>query len=194
MALQDTRSDDELMLCYASGDGGAFDILYSRHRLAVYSFLKGMRPSSAEDLCQEAWLRLVKASASWKAGGNFKAYLWRTARNLAIDDMRKKTPELTVDVQSDDGGRTAEIVPEAFVAAPHENLVRREELAAVRAAVAALSPADREVVLLRTQAEMSFAEIASATGAPLGTVLSRMHRALAALRIKAAGILSEKGG
>lgn len=184
MSSPAARSDDELMGAYLAGENRAMEALYLRHKSSVYSWLAGMfSAADADDLYQEAWLRIVRSASSFKGTG-FRPWLWRIVRNLAISVMRKKRPGLYLDEPScengdesvldgiaDDGALPANV--------PVELAEDRERL---RAAVAALPPRRREILLLRIDAEMTFAEIAEMLEIPIGTVLGAMHRAIASLK------------
>ena len=89
---------DELMGAYLAGESRAMEALYLRHKAAVYSWLAGMfSPADADDLYQDAWLRIVRSASSFKGSG-FKPWLWRITRNLAISSMRKKRPVVRVPI------------------------------------------------------------------------------------------------
>ena len=184
MPRSETRSDDELMGAYLAGESRAMEALYLRHKAAVYSWFAGMfSAADADDLYQDAWLRVVRSASSF-TGAGFKPWLWRIVRNLAISAMRKKRPELSLDEPSDDDGGMSvlEGVEDENAPLPYVPVETVEGRARLRAAVAKLSARQRDVVLLRVGAEMSFAEIAETLGAPMGTVLVSMHRAVASLK------------
>jgi len=133
----------------------------------------------AEDLVQETMLRAVRALPTYRPEGRLEAWLFRIAVNLARDWIRRRPLEPAVGLDDDldppvgRSGRTE--------AAPDAPMESREQAARVEQAIARLSTADREVILLRYYADLPFKEIAQATGEPLGTVLARAHRALAKL-------------
>ena len=84
-------SDETLMLAYAGGDGVAFAELYERHRARLFHYLLGQlrdRPL-AEELFQDIWQRVVHARAGWKPEAAFATWLFRIARNQALDRLRR---------------------------------------------------------------------------------------------------------
>src|SRR5258708_5534209 len=157
----------------------AADQLLAEHTPALRNFL-GARcrdPELAAELLQEVAARLVTATPRLTLNGNARGYLFRIAANVWHDYLRRELVRR----------RTAaalESAEPALAAAADARLLERELRAAVRDAVNALPPAQREVVELRQQVSLTFQEIADRLGRPLGTVLTQMRAALA--RISAA--------
>ena len=144
----------------------------------VYGLLRRLvgRPDVAEDLMQETLLRAVRSLATYRPEGKFRAWIFCIAVNLARDWMRRQRHEPAA-LLGDDG----EVSPDA-VPAPDESpdgpVLRRERRRCVEDALARLSEPDRTVLLMRYYGNLAFKDIARATDEPLGTVLSRAHRAL----------------
>jgi RNA polymerase sigma-70 factor (ECF subfamily) len=181
------ESDERLMARFRRGDAPAFEALVRRHRGDVFSFLVrllGDRPR-AEDLVQETWLRVIGAAPRWEARARFRTWLFAVARNLALDDARRRafrgTHRPLEGTGSSPGGAGRDVLAadgplpdrlaDAALLRPH-----------LEAALAALPDEQREVFLLREYAGLRFAEIAEITGAPEPTVKSRMRYALEGLR------------
>jgi RNA polymerase sigma-70 factor (ECF subfamily) len=176
------------MLRFQAGDARAFEELVHRHRTPVFTFLLRLTGDRgrAEDLCQEAFLKVVKASGRWEERARFSTWLYAIARNLAVDEARRMSFRRTETLEPDEpGGR-----PRAEPAAEDPPPDRAADSALVRprleAALAALPAEQREVFLLREHAGLRFAEIAEVTGTPENTVKSRMRYALEALRLELA--------
>jgi RNA polymerase sigma-70 factor (ECF subfamily) len=187
------ESDERLMLRFQAGDVQAFEELVRRHRTPVFSFLLRLTGDRgrAEDLCQDAFLRVVKAAAGWEPRATFRTWVFAMARNLAVDEARRQAFRRTEPL--DDPARAA---APADVPGPEdaaEGALLRPKL---EAALAALPDEQREVFLLREHAGLRFAEIAEVTGVPENTVKSRMRYALEALRarLEALGISPDQGG
>ena len=167
--------DEELMLAYGRGDAGAFETLYKRHRGPVYRFvLRAIKNrSSAEELFQEVWIRVIEARSRYAPQARFTTWLYTIAHNLLVDHWRKKGLSL---VQLDD---------EPTVAAP-DNPARqaeaRQSLARLLQALEALPAAQREAFLLHEEAGLSVAEIAAATGTNEEAAKSRLRYAMAKLK------------
>ena len=177
-------SDEDLMLAYAAGDAGAFDSLYARHKGGVYRYLlRQCRQSGiADELFQDVWMNLVRARTTYTPSAKFTTWLYRLARNRMIDHYRAGG-HLTL-VSADDEANEEAVVslPAARSTQPEQRAESRQLGERLRAAVAALPPAQREAFLLQQEGEMSLAEIAALTGAGAETVKSRLRYAVAKLR------------
>ena len=171
MSQQQALTDDQLVMQYLEGRMSAFDELYDRYSRRLLSFLNTEVGSVwAEDLLQETFSRLLTSLDRYRPSGKFSAYVYQIARNLARDRQR---------------------LPISDLETHHPDLVDhieyRLDTAWVRNALKNLSTEQREVVLLREYAGLSFKEIANLIERPVGTVLSQMHRALKSLRSHLAG-------
>jgi RNA polymerase sigma-70 factor (ECF subfamily) len=173
------------MARFQAGDARAFEVLVSRHRTPVFSFLIRLvgERARAEDLLQETFLRVVRAATGWEERARFSTWLYGIARNLAIDESRRaafrRTEPLDRSAPGDDPllARVPSEDPPPDRAAEAALLRPRLE-----AALASLPAEQREVFLLREQAGLPFREIAAVTGTPENTVKSRMRYALEGLR------------
>src|ERR687892_1699955 len=89
--------DEELMLAYRGGDAGAFEALHKRHRGAVYRFiLRAVKQrSTAEELFQDAWMRVIEARERYAPQARFTTWLYTIAHNLLVDHWRRKGLTLT---------------------------------------------------------------------------------------------------
>ena len=167
--------DEQLMLAYRDGDAGAFEMLYARHRGALYRFvLRSMKDRAiAEELFQEAWIRVIEARERYAPSAKFTTWLYTIAHNLLVDHWRKKGLAL-VSLETDD-------VP-VESANPARRAEGRESLARFLRALEALPPAQRETFLLHEEAGLSVAEIAAATGSSEEAAKSRLRYAMAKLK------------
>ena len=189
----DSRSDDELIRAFRTGDGSAMEALFGRYRRSVFGWLLRMAQDEgeAEDLHQEVWLKVIRGIDGYSSG-SFRAWLWRVVRNAAADRARKHVAEPILDAPVEEGADAAAFVdqvPDDKVVSALTRLEEAERRMAVREAVDGLSRRLKEVVLLRLNGELKFQEIADILGLPIGTVLGRMNLALAKLR----QALSQKG-
>jgi RNA polymerase sigma-70 factor (ECF subfamily) len=182
-------NDEALMAAYQRGDLGAFAELVARHERRLWNFLRRFvhNPTTAEDLLQEVFLRVVKSAPEWQPTAKVTTWLYTIARNLCTDHARRAVfrdgPSL------DGGGRTEDSGARPLmdrIAAPgygtDREAIGKEIAARVDAAVAALPLEQREVFLMREVMDMPFAEIAAAVGSSEPTVKSRMRYALERLR------------
>ncbi len=152
------------------------DLLLTEHTPALRNFL-GARCRDDDltaELMQEVAARLVAAAPRLERNGNLRGYLFRIAASVWHDHLRRELVRR----------RAAQVIEAAELGhAPpppaDERLMERELRAAVREAIAALPPAQREVLRLRHEGGLTFRAIADQLGRPLGTVLTQMRAALA---------------
>jgi len=180
--MTDGAAEAELLLKAARGDEAAFLLLYERHRTPVFRFACRMlgSPQQAEDVTQECFLSILRRPEAFRAErASLRTYLCAIARHLALKLLRKRGQETVVDdppVDADDpspGPRPGDQL---------QAVLDDEAAGAVRRAVEALPPLQREAVVLFEYQEMSLADIATACEVDVGTVKSRLHRARERLR------------
>lgn len=182
-------TDAELVARFREGDEAAFEALLARHKCSLYSFIVSVvrDEAAASDIFQETCIKVFRNLDKYSEEGRFKAWLFRTASNLAMDHFRRASATARF-VQAEDYGSSddADERPARETAAvgetPGEILDAQSTKAVVEAALERLPPEQKEVVLLREYAGLSFKEIAELTDAPIGTVLARMSRAVKKLR------------
>jgi RNA polymerase sigma-70 factor, ECF subfamily len=179
-----TLPDRALLERAAGGDTDAFTTLYRRFERPVFAMLlrlAGGRRAVAEEWLQEAFTRVwLGASTHDPSRGEVRPWVYKIALNTARSEMSRKrhrTPHVSID----DAGLDVpdERAGEKRVAA---RLDEARRASAFAQALEGLPDFMREVVVLRCSRELTFAEIAEVTGAPQGTLKSRFHRAVAALR------------
>jgi RNA polymerase sigma-70 factor (ECF subfamily) len=169
-------------------DAGLLDELIVRyqHRLLRYLlYLCGNR-EMAEDLFQEVWMRVLVRGGQFNGKARFDTWLFTIARNLVIDQRRKRTmsslDELFEGNSDDDRPMSFEVANDEPT--PFDRFVNLEDRDRISAALLELDTLYREVLVLRFHEEMSLDEIATVTRAPLSTVKSRLYRGLAAIKPK----------
>jgi RNA polymerase sigma-70 factor (ECF subfamily) len=183
------RSDEELMLNYREGDEAAFEMLYRKYEKPVLDFIYRMVMSAdeAENLCQEAFFRVVRARKNYQVTATFKTWLFQIALNLCRDRQRRMKHRshlsLSAPVRAQND-RDAEL--QDVLADPSLDLVRRVETAElgalVQRAIAALPEDEHLVVVLKEYQGLEFSEIAEIMDCPVGTLKSLNHRAHEKLR------------
>ncbi len=159
-------------------------IVRYQHRLLRYLlYLTGNR-ESAEDLFQEVWMRVLVRGGQFNGKARFETWLFTIARNLVIDQRRKRTmsslEELIDGTGDDDRAMSFEVAAEGPT--PFDCMSNMEDREKIAAALLELDTAHREVLVLRFHEEMSLEEIAKVTKAPLSTVKSRLYRGLAMIK------------
>jgi len=186
--MADTRTDSDLVAAFAAGDASAMEELVSRYRRPLFSWftLQVADSATAEDLYQDVWLKVIRGASAFH-DVSFKAWMWRIARNRLIDFRRKMRPELTLDqpVAGTDGEGDAPSNVDR-VSDGRANVAERmqgeERRQALRAAIAQLSDAHREIVSMRLVENLAFKDIAERLGISINTALGRMHDATEKLR------------
>jgi RNA polymerase sigma-70 factor (ECF subfamily) len=179
------KSDAELVRRCRAGDSAAWEQVVHEYSRRVYNLAYRFtnRHEAAEDLAQEVFVRVYRSLDQYDPeAGDLANWLMRLARNLVIDDYRKRgrTPTETSDDLTDH-----EYHLESHIAAPDRGVEQQERSLQVHAAIAKL-PADlRECVILRDIEELSYQEIVEILKIPIGTVKSRINRG----RIELAKIL-----
>jgi RNA polymerase sigma-70 factor (ECF subfamily) len=181
--------DEDLMLAYARGDAAAFDVLYLRHEAALYRFVRRLLGAAlaaqADEVFQEAWLRIVAARAGFQPqGAAWRTWAFTIAHNLAMDRLRVSGREVTVD-QDEGGSETLDwLLVQADRLAPSS-----EDQAFWRAAGAqllhcleALPALQRAAFLLHHEDGASVEDLAERLSLPFETAKSRLRYAMKKLR------------
>ncbi|MGQ0658765.1 MAG: sigma-70 family RNA polymerase sigma factor [Chromatiales bacterium] len=183
--MDDSLSDEDLMLRYGAGDASAFDILYGRHKGGLYRYLlRQLRDRTlAEELFQDVWLNLINARGRYTVQARFSTYLYRIAHNRLIDWLRRRNSVVTVslDGTADGEGEPADVADER-TPLPETGCWAAQQLARIVALVEALPATQREAFLLHEEGGLNVDEIAEATGVNRETAKSRLRYALRRLR------------
>lgn len=135
----------------------------------------------AEDLVQETYARAFAAANRATPEENLRGWLFTILGNVWRNERRRKHPEPVDDLENLAGGLASAAED------PHAALDRRELRERLRAALDSLPDAFREVVVLRCVEGFSYQDVASIVGCPAGTVMSRLARARALLRLALGG-------
>ena len=169
--------DSTLMLRYADGDVAAFEVLYRRHNDALYRYLFRLcrHRDSAEDVFQEVWGKIIQSRARYRPTAKFTTFLYRVAHNCFIDHIRRnKRHANSVDIEPDshrDPGEQPEMLVEKGLARQRLDTALRD-----------LPDEQRDVFLLREEADLSLDQIAAITGTNRETAKSRLRYAVKKLR------------
>lgn len=182
--MDDTVSDEALMVRYRDGDAQAFEALYARHKGPLYRYLRRQCEGTAhaEELFQDVWMKLISARDRYEIRAKFTTYLYHLAHNRLIDHYRRTKTGIPISYGDDEDESLIEQVPDSEVHQPDNDLDRRRLGKRLLERISALPEAQRETFLLREEAGLSLAEIAAATGVNAETAKSRLRYALARLR------------
>lgn len=182
--------DDQLIDRYRQGEVEALGQLYDRYGVKLYGYfirLTGSRNGS-EDLLQETFCRLIEKLDRYQPRGQFKAFLFRMAHNLAVDRMRAwkfrdESDSLDKDRQNKEDFMTGQSIKMGLDCPdPAEETEKMELEARLREAIDQLPPEQRQVLVMKHYTDLTFREVAEAVGIPLNTALGRMHYAILNLR------------
>jgi RNA polymerase sigma-70 factor, ECF subfamily len=166
--------DDDLALA-ARSDHDAFGLLYERHRLAVYRYLRTRTRSDddAGELTAVVFERALQAIPRYRpSGGGFVAWLIRIARNAAVDSHRRAATA-PLDIAVSEARATS---------GPEERVLADEAHSSLLAAVAGLAPIQREAIVLRYAAGLTAREIGEVIGRTDQATQKLLTRALATIR------------
>jgi len=169
------------MLMYRDGDANAFDLLYARHKGALFRYcLRHCRQRSvAEETFQDVWMRVIGARERYEARAKFTTWLYRIAHNRVIDGYRSDNSGR---IQSLDGDEP-EVEPAASpLDEPRRRASSQQQAAQLRALLAALPAEQRDVFLLHEETGLSLEAIAEISGVGRETAKSRLRYALSKLR------------
>ena len=148
------------------------------HLDAAYNLARWLTrdPHDADDVVQESCARALRYLRSLK-GANAKAWFLTIVRNAFYDWVAHNRPVETTDVNE-----LADVLADADALDPLQSVLREADARLIGDAIAALPLQFREALILRELEELSYREIASIVGVPIGTVMSRLARARALLR------------
>ncbi len=190
-----TDRDADLLLVerVRNGDKRAFELLMEKYRRKIGRLLSRMvrDPEEVEDIAQETFIKAYRALPQFRGDAAFYTWLYRIAVNTAKNHLAARNRErLTVsDVMSEDeeGGEDRYAAPD--IDTPDAHLLSKQIAYAVNEAVEALPEELRTAITLREIEGMSYEDIATFMGCPIGTVRSRIFRAREAIAAKLRPIL-----
>ena len=177
-------TDEQLVAAYAGGDNEAFDVLLSRHKVRLFNYiLQIVRDRDlADDIFQDTFVKAITTIRQGRYNdlGKFSAWISRIARNLAIDTFRAGKTEAPV---STDSGEYDILNRRELAESTIEDAIIDIQIEDdVRGLVEELPEAQRLVLTMRFYQDLSFKEIAEATGVSINTALGRMRYAILNLR------------
>jgi RNA polymerase sigma-70 factor (ECF subfamily) len=161
-----------------AGDRDLYRLLVERESHAVIGLCQRVLgdPDEAQDAAQDTFVQAFHSLAGYRGDGTFGAWVGRIARRTAVARAASAGKHVTTDVDM-----VAEMVGDD-AANPLDHVMDVEQSTQLRTAVDSLPAEQRQVVALRFFQDMSLERIAVETNVPLGTVKSRLHRALTRLR------------
>lgn len=172
-------TDEVLVERWRGGDLAAGTLLLERYQTRVFAYLCRLSGDrrQAEDLFQETMTRGIQELPRYDTGRSFSTWLFTIATNLWRDHARSGRRAARREVRD-----LAEPVPHVPPVSPLDEIMHREVADQVREALSDLDEDHRVVLTLRHYQGLRYAEIAEVLGCPIGTIKSRMHAAVAAIR------------
>jgi len=182
--MKSTKTDYELITGFINGDERSIELLILRHKSKVYSYINLYIRSRdlADDIFQDTFLKVVQSirAGRYQDDGKFISWVMRIAHNLIIDHFRhEKQMGIVYNDDYDTDLFNSHRLADDNV---EDIMVRRQVLRDVRSLINGLPEDQREVVIMRHYAGMSFKEIADMTGVSINTALGRMRYALINMR------------
>jgi RNA polymerase sigma-70 factor, ECF subfamily len=176
------RQEGELLARARGGDGDAWNELAQRYRRPAYLLALQLlgNPEDALDVAQDALLRFFTRIHRFQAGRPVKPWLLAIVRNRARDLLRRRKVRRAEPLPEDSPTYRPELVEPGT--SPEEDYARHELRRKLWQALAAMPAAQKEILVLRDYQDLSYSEIAAVLAIPIGTVMSRLHRARASLR------------
>ncbi len=178
-----TLTDQQLINLYLSGDDKAFETLLVRHKNKIYTsiYLFVKDHDQANDIFQEVFIKIIDTLRKGKYNheGKFLQWAMRIAYNMCVDQFRRGRRHTKVSATE-----TFDIFDVIESPEPNQEhiMIQDQTHGKVKQLVDALPPEQREVVILRHYADMSFKEIAALTQVSINTALGRMRYALINMR------------
>lgn len=183
MKILSHASDNELVKCFQEGNNSALEVLINRHKDKIFTSINILVKDKylAEDLFQDVFIKIIDTlrASRYNEEGKFLPWAMRIAHNLCVDHFRKikRTPPIAT---SDD----RDIFEVINVAEPGADkaMMQGQSHDSVRLVLDMLPDDQREVIILRHYADLSFKEIARMTGCSINTALGRMRYGLLNMR------------
>jgi RNA polymerase sigma-70 factor (ECF subfamily) len=181
------------MLRVRDGDAASFEVLLRRYRLPLVSYFRRMvrDQALAEDLAQEAFLRVYKSRERYQPEAKFTTWLYRIATNLALNAIRDRRDE--VSGSADDDGEGSGVLERFIAPCPtvEQRLVQRDRERLIRQSVESLPENQRAAVILHKYQEVDYRQIAGILSVSESAVKSLLFRAYETLRLRLEPLLRE---
>jgi RNA polymerase sigma-70 factor (ECF subfamily) len=178
------RSDEELIALVLEGNTSVFEVLVKRYELPLFNYIRRMvgSGSDAEDLFQETFIRVYTHLDKFRLTARFRPWVYKIATNICKDHFKYRSRHahvsLEAEVGSDDRPETLLDRVESPTPNPSEVASATETAELLEAAIGRLPAKHRAVFLMAKYEGMPYDEIARTLGIPVGTVKSRMNKAV----------------
>jgi RNA polymerase sigma-70 factor (ECF subfamily) len=171
----ETADDSTVMDQVRAGRGDLVGLLFERHHRPLYGFFMNLTRNAplSEDLCQEVFLRVLRYAPSFRAGADFRPWLYQIARNVLVDHHQRLRPLTDLEV--------ADHLPDPQPGA-QALAIAQADAERLGQALARLPLEKRELLLLSRDPGFSAQDLAGLYGCTPGALKVRVHRALNDLR------------
>lgn len=163
------------------GSKEAFEVLYDRHKTQIYSYIDNMVRSKpwAQELTQDTFMRVFEKRAMYRQEYTFTSWLYSIARNLTLDELKRKDASRFQVVLKDASGEVLNIeeLESTGEDEPFEQAFAKMQKEQVQAAIAQLKDEYQDVINLRIFSEMSYDDIAEELGIKVSSVKTHLNRA-----------------
>lgn len=172
-----TETDENLMQAVRDGDITKLGLLFDRHHRVLFEFFVRMTGSGAvaDDLVQDVFFRMLKYRTTFRDESRFKGWMFHIARNARVDHYKKHR---AVTLMPEDGAENVESPSPC----PGREFEQEEQTTLLQRALLKLDAEKREVLVLSRYQEMKYDQIAELMECEVGTIKTRVHRALKELR------------
>ena len=175
----------ECMRAMKNGDRNALKEIYEEYLPYLYSVVFGVvqQKETAEDVTSEVLLKIWNSAAKFQPGSGHKGWLATIARNMAVDELRKRMREVAMSSsgdEEDDSGGVEELSGQETVGEGVEDGV--VEQLSIEKTLEQLKPEEREIINMKVLSDMTFKEISEILQIPMGTVTWRYREAIKKLR------------
>jgi RNA polymerase sigma-70 factor (ECF subfamily) len=170
-------ADHLLMLRVREGEVSQLGVLFERYHGVLFNFFLRMTGSRqiSEDLVQDVFMRMLRYRRTYRDNGNFTTWMYKIARHVRFDELRKRKKEEALDEKEED--RHVSRLP-----VPGEQMEKEQEVRLLRGALAQLASDKREILILSRFQLLKYEEIADLQGCEVGAAKVRVYRAIRELR------------
>jgi RNA polymerase sigma-70 factor (ECF subfamily) len=196
------NTEAELIARCCRGEAQAWDELFDLHYAAagrfVFQLASDFTREDIEEICQEAFLSVIKNLGSFNGRSQFQTWLFRIAANKARDHRERQRAakrgggQTPISLQAEDPENGLTIDPPGDVAAPDAGIMNAERIAFLREALDQLGEPCREIIELRYFGDLSYEEISNTLQVNVKTVSSRLSKCLDRLEEIARGVFSRE--
>jgi RNA polymerase sigma factor (sigma-70 family) len=180
--MKDQGKQDSICInLFLTGNQKGFDRLYKKYEKPLFSYIFKYTHNrqTAEDIFQKTWFKVIRGLKNYTEKGSFGSWLFGIAHNNCIDHYRKQAKKEMDDNISEEG---MDSLKNENAENPENQFIKQEGINRLKRAIQTLPNEQKQVVLLRLYADLTFKEIAEKCECSLNTVLGRMHYAVGNLK------------